>query len=138
MKLINKVPRSTFTYLVEGYFAQGQTSLRNQVLGRYSGFLSGLKRSPSSETRILVNIVARDPSSNTADNVRYIEELAGISPWSQTSVKVKAALPVKEVPDKEKWRLGLLQSLLELRKEKNLHIEDTERVTAMLGSLCST
>ena len=38
VKLVYGVPRNTFTYLVEGYFAAGQTSLRNQILSRYSGF----------------------------------------------------------------------------------------------------
>ena len=36
VKLIYDVPRSTFTYLVEGYFAKGFVSLRNQVISRYS------------------------------------------------------------------------------------------------------
>ena len=35
-KLVYGVPRSTFTYLVEGHFAAGHTSLRNQMLSRYS------------------------------------------------------------------------------------------------------
>ena len=38
VKLVNDVPRSKFTFLVEGFFAAGQTSLRNQVIFRYSGF----------------------------------------------------------------------------------------------------
>ena len=42
VKLVHGVPRSTFTYLVEGYFASGLTSLRNQILSRYSGFHQGL------------------------------------------------------------------------------------------------
>ena len=38
VKLTCGVPRSTFTCLVEGYFAMGFTTLRNQVLGSYPGF----------------------------------------------------------------------------------------------------
>ena len=51
---------------------------------------------------------------------------------------LKAALPVKEVPDKEKWRLGLLDSLLMERTELENQGLDTRRVVAMLSSLCST
>ena len=40
VKLVYGVPRNTFTYLVEGYFAADQTSLRNQIMSRYSGFCS--------------------------------------------------------------------------------------------------
>ena len=38
VKLCYGVPRNTYTYLVEGWFAADMTSLRNQVLSRYAGF----------------------------------------------------------------------------------------------------
>ena len=34
VKLVFNVPRSTFTYLVEGQLAAGFTSLRNQIMSR--------------------------------------------------------------------------------------------------------
>ena len=40
-------------------------------------------------------------------------------------------------PD-QNWRLGLLSSLLSLRNEKYMSQEDTNRVEAMLVSLCTT
>ena len=52
--------------------------------------------------------------------------------------EVKAALPVKEVPEKEIWRLGLLESLLRERGMLEKEWKDTKRVIAMLASLCST
>ena len=48
VKLVYGVPRSTFTYLVEGHFAAGHTSLRNQML--YQNMLN----SPIKEVRTLV------------------------------------------------------------------------------------
>ena len=124
--------------LVEGFLAVDQLSLRNQVLARYSGFLHSLLQSPSLEVRLLANVVARDPSSNTADNISYIKNLTNLSPWDYTSARIKRALPALQVPDKEKWRLGLLQSLFKLRNEKHSDISDTKRVTSMIDSLCST
>ena len=56
MKLIFRVPRSTFTYLVEGLFAEDQTSLRNQILARYPGFYRKLLTSPSKEVRVLARM----------------------------------------------------------------------------------
>ena len=38
VKLAWGVPRSTFTFLVEGYFAKGETTFRNQILSRYPAF----------------------------------------------------------------------------------------------------
>ena len=108
------------------------------MLDRYSGFLNNLRESPSTEVRFLVNVVAKDPSSNTAGNIKYIEELTGTCPWSSPVSRVKATLPVKVVPDSEKWRLGLLQSLLQLREKRSFDILNTTRVTSMIDSLCST
>ena len=44
VKLTNRVPRSTHTYLVEGFLATKHVTLRNQVLGRYPGFLLPAQR----------------------------------------------------------------------------------------------
>ena len=47
VKLVFNIPRSTFTYLIEGYFAVDHLSLRNQVLSRYPTFYRNLLNSPS-------------------------------------------------------------------------------------------
>ena len=138
VKLVNNVPRSTFTYLVEGYFAKDQISLRNQVLARYTGFFHGLLNSPSREVSLLANIVARDPSSNTADNISYIRELTSLSPWSFSGARIKAALPSKDVPESERWRLGLLTSLVKLRSERHVDVKDIKTVNGMIDSLCNS
>ena len=51
---------------------------------------------------------------------------------------LKAALPVKEVPDGEKWRLGLLDNLISQRADLEKQEKDTKTTVAMLSSLCST
>merc|ERR1711888_158098 len=75
IKLVYEVPRSNFTYLVEGFLAGNQVSLRNQVLSRYPGFYRNLLNSASKEVRILARIVSRDPRSNTWMNLQYLERL---------------------------------------------------------------
>ena len=45
---------------------------------------------------------------------------------------------MKTVPAGEQWRLGLLDSLLALRAEKQAEEEDVKRIVALLSSLCST
>ena len=48
------------------------------------------------------------------------------------------ALPVREVPEEEGWRLGLLDALLRERAVLEREGKEIKRVVAMLGSLCST
>ena len=74
----------------------------------------------------------------TARNLCHLQSLTGLDPVSVSSHQLKAALPVKEVPDSELWRLGLLDNLLALRAEKQGDSESMKRTVAMLSSLCST
>ena len=138
MKLIHQVPRSTFTYLVEGYLAGGETSLRNQVLARVPGFLISLLESPSAEVRFLSRVVAPDGGSVTSQNVRYFKKLTGLSPLQYGGITLKCALATQTVPPEQHWRLGLLSSLLSLRREKFRNQEETDRVESMLASRCNT
>ena len=139
IKLVYEVPRSTFTYLVEGFLAGDQVSLRNQVLSRYPGFYRNLLNSASKEVRILARIVSRDPRSNTWKNLQYLERLTNLrQPHSYSAFRLKEALPVKKVPVGEQWRLGLLTSLLRLKAEKLTRVEDSKHICAMIDSLAST
>ena len=139
VKLCYGAPRNTYTYLVEGWFAADMTSLRNQVLSRYAGFYRKLLSSPSREIRALARIVSDDPRSTTCRNLRLLRSKTGLSqPQMFSSMRIKAALPVQTVPEKEEWRLGLLTSLLKLRSEKNLKVEDSRSICAMIDSLCAT
>ena len=139
IKLANRVPRSTFTYLVEGYFASNQVSLRNQVLSRYSGFYRNLLSSPSREVRMLANMVSADPRSNTCRNLKYLRKMTNNDQieWF-SSWRVRELLPVQGVPDKESWRVGLLTKLLEMRQLEYVEVKDNQKICAMVDSLCST
>ena len=139
VKLVHNIPRSTFTYLVEGFFASSQVSLRNQVLSRYPGFFRSLLESPSREVRALAIIVRSDPRSSTCKNLRYLEKMTGLKSELYCSSRIRLALPVRKVPDSEQWRLGLMTNLMKMKNEKHLRVEySTKRVTAMMDSLCST
>ena len=138
VKLVYNVPRSTFTYLVEGFLATGHMTLRNQVLSRYPGFVQSLLNSPSKEVRLLANIVARNPESTTYKNIKYIENLTDKSPWDYSGLVIRKRLPVQQIPDGEKWRIGLISKLLDMRRQKHLCVEDNTRISAWLDSLCST
>ena len=139
VKLAYGLPRSTFTYLVEGYLAADQTSLRNQVLSRYPGFYRNLLSSPSREVRILARVVASDPRSTTCRNLRYLERITNLNqPQFCSALKVREALPVQHVPEKEKRRLGLLSSLMKVKGEKYAKVQDMQHIWAMLESLAST
>ena len=113
-------------------------TLRNQVLSRYPGFVQNLLHSPSKEVRLLANIVARNPQSNTFKNIKYIEHLTDKSPWDYSGLVIRKKLPVQQIPDGEKWRVGLITKMLDKRGQRHLCVEDNTRISAWLDSLCST
>ena len=120
VKLVNRVPRDTYTYLVEGYFANGLPSFRNQVLSRYPKFVRSLQMSNCKEVRVLASLVKSDPRSTTNRNIQYLKLLTKFN------------------APQELWRVGFLDKLRMARKQKFLNVEDMEKISAMLNSLCNT
>ena len=70
--------------------------------------------------------------------LRMMNNVTGLDCTVADRISVKNALPIKQVPEGEKWRLGLLDHLLELRSQLEKEGSDVKRVVAMLSSLCTT
>ena len=139
IKLVYGVPRSTYTYLVEGFFAQSFVTLRNQVLSRFPGFFRNLQSSPSKEVRMLAKMVSADPRSTTCTNLRYLREITNLDQAEQfSSWRIRDSLPVKIVPARETWRLGLIKELMIVRSTRYFEMQDYKKICAMIESLCST
>ena len=108
-------------------------------MSRYTGFFRKLLSSPSREVQFLARVVASDPRSTTNKNLKLLSEKTSmVEPHLFSSERIKAALPVQHVPEAEKWRLGLLKSLLTIKEEKLNRGENTAQICAMFESLCST
>ena len=139
VKLVYNVPLNTFTYLVEGYLASNLISMRNKVLAQYAGFFRSLLGSPSKEVRAVAKIVSEDPRSTSCLNLRLLTKRTGLKkPHEFASYRIKSCLTMLKIPEAEEWRTGLLASLFNLRSEKLNRIEDTQHISAMISSLCST
>merc|ERR1712059_107243 len=78
VKLTWGVPRNAHNYFVHQFLDCGLTSLKTDVLSRYSRFVTQLTESPSAEVSVVANIVTRDLRSNTGENMRFVSQQAGI------------------------------------------------------------
>ena len=88
---------------------------------------------------MLARMVSDDPRSSTCTNLRYLQNMTGLAaPEFYSSARIKMELPTKQVPEAERWRLGLLDNLLKLKKERFMKVEDSKSICAMIDSLCST
>ena len=139
VKLVFGIPRNSFTYLVEGFFAEMFTSLRNQIYSRYAVFFRTLLGSSSHEVQFLAHLVMKDPRSTSCKNLKLLEiKTSLVNPWDFSSARIKASLPIQKIPENEKWRLGLLKNLFILKDEKLSRMESTQDICAMIDSLCNT
>ena len=64
---------------------------------------------------LMAELTAKDARSTTACNLAYVDSLTGLNCGTADRRQVKSLLPVKCVPEKESWRLGLLDALLHER-----------------------
>ena len=141
VKLSWECPRNTRTYLLQHVLSCGGPSAKVDIMARYSRFFRSLCQSPSKEVAILANLIGRDKRSVTGRNVSQIMEKTGCNVWSDSSVKVKAALleaEMVEVAAIDKWRLPYLDVLLQQRQEWHYlgESEEKERVQGLIDSLC--
>ena len=138
IKLAWQVPRGTHTYFVDRMLACGISHTRDDILARYVTFLKALRKSPSKEVSVLVNIVGRDIRTTTGNNLHLVRDLTGLDPWSCSSGQVKKVLGdrLSKVPAQDMWRLGYPVKLLEKRGEAHHQMLDTLQLTELIDSLC--
>ena len=114
------------------------TTLKKQILSRYTTFFQSLFTSASKEVRHLVRIVSRDAKSTVYKNVKFIENICGLSPWDHPKLKILESFPKARVPDNNEWRLPMLKRMLEIRLEKDSSMENTDDLSKMIDSLCNS
>ena len=138
VKLVNGVPRSTHTYLVENFLAEGFLPVQTELFSRYMKFSRSLQTSVSREVRILASLVSKDIQSNTGKNLAVIQRTCGFNPRS-VSPTVIWKNPVKtEVPVLDQWRIPVLDNWLKLRREMTVNLQNTENISLLIDALCST
>ena len=133
------VPRATRSYLVDNVLCPELTSVKDDILAKYSGFFKGLRLSSSPEVSFMAYQVGRDLRTTTGRNLRFISEESGLDPWTASAAMVKKALSekVSAVPEGDAWRLPYLGLLLEQRQFAHYagHGEEETRLSNLINSL---
>ena len=88
----------------------------------------------------MFGMVKGDVQTTTGQNARMILLETGLDPTRATSAAIKQALEgaIPPVPETEKWRLGYLGSMLQIRGEAHYDGKDTALLTSLIDSLCSS
>ena len=83
----------------------------------------------------MFRIISRDMRVVTSRNVRLLTEVSGLSPWDYSKQKNQQNLKKSPVPNNDDWRSGLLQKLLEKRRQS---VNKDDQLDKMIVSLCTT
>ena len=86
----------------------------------------------------MAKLAGEDRRTVTAGNLAYVSALTRMDCAQAGWLDIKAALPVQEVPEKETWRLGLLDCLIRERASLESEGKNAEYVIAMLSFLFIT
>ena len=76
----------------------------------------------------MAEMATKDARTTTAGNLAFLARLTGLKCTTADKKQVKAMLPVGVVPAKESWRLGLLDALLQKRRNIEKEGCDTKPV----------
>ena len=138
VKLAWDIPRWTHYYLVDGLLAGDIPSVRKKILCQYMNFFGKLRSSPLREVRLLAMVVGKDTRSVTGQNLEHLREVFMLDPWIEPVVTFKEKYTGYMVPEVDRWRLPLLQRLLDQRREMEACGEEVEEITGLIDSLCSS
>ena len=138
VKLVWDLPRNTHTYFVDNMLSESIPSVRKRILTQYVNFLQRLGKSVSKEVRLMSVIAGSDIRSVVGRNVANLKEEFNLDPWKDSSRLFKEGYNYHEVPEVDKWRLPLLKQLLGEKNEMKVCGEDTEPISGLIESLCSS
>ena len=140
IKLTWQVPRATRSYFVDQLLASDVTSVKTDIMTRYTKFLKSLNNSPSSEVSIMANIASRDVRSVTGSNIAHIFAITGLDPRhaSPNDIKTVSNMLRSEPDHIDSWRIPYLAKLLTWRGEKHFVSDDklVSEFTNLINSLC--
>ena len=84
----------------------------------------------------MANLAGRDKSSTTGRNLELIAKETDLNPWSAAPASVREKLKLADVPQYDQWRLPVLKSFLDRRREMEYNMEKCDEITGWIDALC--
>ena len=98
VKLSWEVPRSTHTFLVDGFLGSGLPTVRQQILSRYPKFFRSLLDSPSHEVAVVARLVGNNARTTTGKNLLNLRLETGLNIVTAPLSQIKSQLSNVNLP----------------------------------------
>ena len=95
---------------------------------------------PSLEVAVMCAVTRGGVQTTTGQNLDLIRRESGMNPMTCSALKIRNILggQLSAVPDNDQWRLRYLCRLLEARGQAHYEGGETEELTSLIDSLCTT
>ena len=113
------LPPATHRYLIEP--VSGTIHLRRILMNRFISFLHQIEKSEKVATKQLLGLIYRNTQSVTGSNVRHILRLTEKSHWRDVRSNDIANIEYFRIPEEEKWRVGLINEIIEMRESVSFY-----------------
>ena len=129
-----RLDRTTHRYLIEPI--SKIQHIKISIMKRFSKFVERLSTSKKDVVRNVLHSMVKDCRSTTGTNIRLIRLTCGKTDVSHRDVQ---KLPFREIPEREKWRTGLVEELLRIRDNYD-ELKDWEKedIDEALHYVCTT
>ena len=146
IKVMFDLPWPTHRWLCESLFG---THMKLMIYSRYVSFLNNIcVKSEKASVKSLLKVVQNDVRSQTGGNLKKILMDTGVKIIPGITHKSEFdAFKVYPIPEDQKWRLPLLESLLDIRDEQwEIRFEeeddedqlDEDDIEGMIVDVCTT
>ena len=117
------LPLSSHRYLIEPLSG---IHARIMLYSRFINFVQSARRSPKSIVQFMLQKVIKDPRTLTGKNSKVILEATGEKDIFEIKTSaIKKTLKFKEIEEAEKYRVGFIEEITNIKK-KTLGFEDDE------------
>ena len=131
------LPLATHRYLIEP--VSETFHLRRILMNRFISFLHQIERSGKVATKQLLGVIYRNTQSVTGSNIRHILRLTGRRHWREVRKVDVENIDYFRIPEQEKWRVGLIHEMLEIRSsEVQLEGFTVEETNEILEFACTS
>ena len=133
---ILQLDRCTHRYLIEP--VSGVMHLKTMLCSRFVSFHNSLKTSSKFPVRFLAAIVENDLRTVHGRNLTEIARQCNVTIDQLKPNIVKKNIRYNDIPEAEKWRVGLCNELISIRDNGDNHLAnfDSEELACLLRYVC--